>query len=181
MLHAWSESTFKSLGGCLGQVLEVDKDAILKRRVDVLRVKLLWNTQINNPGCGWGSDPWWLFLLKEWLRIGVRRKIIVQQGLCRRRKGRMLDSVSLNFDNSGIGDPLLCLNENHSEKSSGMHQMKENFRMEEILAWFLNKLAGILALRGISFHLQLRKEAFLTALLLKVYSKLCKKISGSLW
>lgn len=84
-------------------------------------------------------------------------------------------------DNSEIGDPLLCLNEIHFEKSSGMHQMKENFRMEEILAWFLNKLGGILALRGISFHLQLRNEAFLTALLLKVNSKLCKKISGSLW
>lgn len=83
-------------------------------------------------------------------------------------------------DNLGIRDPLLCLNENHSEKSSGMHQMKENFRMEEILVWFLNKLGGILALRGISFLLQLRNEAFLTALLLKVYLKLCKKISGSL-
>lgn len=34
-LHAWSESTFRCLKGSLGQLVEVDEDAILKRRVDV--------------------------------------------------------------------------------------------------------------------------------------------------
>lgn len=37
-LHAWSEDTFRCLGGCLGQVVEIDEAGLLKRRVDVLWV-----------------------------------------------------------------------------------------------------------------------------------------------
>lgn len=37
-LHAWSENIFQRLGECVGQVVEIDEDALFRRRVDVLRV-----------------------------------------------------------------------------------------------------------------------------------------------
>lgn len=40
-LHAWSETIFQQLGGCVGYVVEIDEDAVRKHRVDVLRVKVL--------------------------------------------------------------------------------------------------------------------------------------------
>lgn len=39
-MHAWSEKVFLMLGSCLGQVVEIDADAVQRRRVDVVWVQL---------------------------------------------------------------------------------------------------------------------------------------------
>lgn len=42
-LHAWSETTFRLLVDCVGQVVKIDEDALLRRRMDVLQVQVLRN------------------------------------------------------------------------------------------------------------------------------------------
>lgn len=47
--HAWTETTFRRLGDCVGQVVKIDEDALLRHQVDVLRVQVLRDLHVGDP------------------------------------------------------------------------------------------------------------------------------------